>query len=234
MIIDEKQLIQAVNTSLSRKECFEKLGLHTKSNNSYRIFNYYVSLYNIDISNLTSSYTKCSKPTEKIALDDVFNGKYPLYSIKALKKKIIKNKIFEYCCSVCCLSEWLEKPIPLDLDHINGCSTDHRLINLRLICRNCHAQTDTFCGRNIKSNKLKQQLKNNKKEMKKYIIDERINIILSSDVDFTKFGWVGEIAKILNISHSKVTPWMIRHMSDFYHTSCYRRNMAGVHGIEPR
>ena len=32
--------------------------------------------------------------------------------------------------------------------HINGDHTDNRLENLRILCPNCHALTDTWCGRN--------------------------------------------------------------------------------------
>lgn len=32
---------------------------------------------------------------------------------------------------------------------MNGDRTDNRLENLRLLCPNCHAQTDTYRGRNI-------------------------------------------------------------------------------------
>ena len=38
----------------------------------------------------------------------------------------------------------------LELDHINGVGDDHRLENLRLLCPNCHSQTETYCGRNIR------------------------------------------------------------------------------------
>ena len=38
----------------------------------------------------------------------------------------------------------------LQLDHINGINTDHRLENLRLLCPNCHSQTPTYCGVNVK------------------------------------------------------------------------------------
>jgi hypothetical protein len=46
------------------------------------------------------------------------------------------------------ISTWKDKPLSLHLDHINGCRTDNRLNNLRLLCPNCHSQTDTYCGRN--------------------------------------------------------------------------------------
>lgn len=39
--------------------------------------------------------------------------------------------------------------IPIVLDHINGDSTNWTLYNLRLICPNCDAQTNTYKGKNI-------------------------------------------------------------------------------------
>jgi 5-methylcytosine-specific restriction endonuclease McrA len=36
----------------------------------------------------------------------------------------------------------------LELEHIDGDPTNHELDNLRLICPNCHAQTETYKNRN--------------------------------------------------------------------------------------
>ena len=44
---------------------------------------------------------------------------------------------------------WNGKKLVLQLDHINGNNKDQRLMNLRFLCPNCHAQTDTFCGKNV-------------------------------------------------------------------------------------
>ena len=33
-------------------------------------------------------------------------------------------------------------------NNINGDNRDNRLENLRLLCPNCHSQTETFCGKN--------------------------------------------------------------------------------------
>jgi len=44
---------------------------------------------------------------------------------------------------------WMKKQIPLEIDHIDGHCTNNERSNLRLICPNCHAQTDTYKGKNI-------------------------------------------------------------------------------------
>lgn len=40
---------------------------------------------------------------------------------------------------------WLGNPITLEIDHINGDWSDDRAENLRLLCPNCHAITNTWC-----------------------------------------------------------------------------------------
>jgi hypothetical protein len=78
---------------------------------------------------------------------------------KAIKNYIIVNKIVENKCSVCNIEPiWNGKPLTLQLDHINGDHYDNRLENLRLICPNCHTQTDTFTGRNLRQYTVKSCL----------------------------------------------------------------------------
>ena len=52
-------------------------------------------------------------------------------------------------CSVCNQPNiWNGKPLQLQLDHTDGNRDNWTLGNLRLICPNCHTQTDTYSGRN--------------------------------------------------------------------------------------
>lgn len=52
------------------------------------------------------------------------------------------------CCLGCGLSTWNGLSITLELDHISGDRQDESRGNLRLLCPNCHSQTDTFRSKN--------------------------------------------------------------------------------------
>ncbi|MEV4440100.1 HNH endonuclease [Streptomyces sp. NPDC049577] len=53
-----------------------------------------------------------------------------------------------YRCATCGNEgEWLGRPITLQIDHINGDWLDNRAENLRYLCPNCHALTETWCRR---------------------------------------------------------------------------------------
>jgi 5-methylcytosine-specific restriction endonuclease McrA len=53
-----------------------------------------------------------------------------------------------YKCEVCGISDYQNKPITLHVDHINGDPSNDRPENLRLICPNCHSQTEFLGGAN--------------------------------------------------------------------------------------
>ena len=86
--------------------------------------------------------------TKKIELNEILEGKHPTYQTLKLKKRLITEKILDNICSSCGISEWQGKDIALHLDHIDGNNHNHVLDNLRLLCPNCHSQTDTWCGKN--------------------------------------------------------------------------------------
>ncbi|MFE3072255.1 HNH endonuclease [Streptomyces sp. NPDC059247] len=42
---------------------------------------------------------------------------------------------------------WRGRPLPLEIDHVDGDWRDNRIENLRFLCPNCHSTTDTYRGR---------------------------------------------------------------------------------------
>ena len=69
------------------------------------------------------------------------------YSIPAwAKKHLIETR--GHKCEVCSRNTHMQLPIPLEVDHIDGNSKDNNPNNLRLICPNCHSQTDTYKNKN--------------------------------------------------------------------------------------
>lgn len=69
-------------------------------------------------------------------------------SRSTLRDRIIKAELIEYVCKECGnLGIHNNKPLTLQLDHINGNNTDNRLENLRFLCPSCHSQQDTSFGK---------------------------------------------------------------------------------------
>ncbi len=53
------------------------------------------------------------------------------------------------CCAICGgASVWLDLPLALVMDHIDGDPTNNHRDNLRLICPNCDSQLATYKSRN--------------------------------------------------------------------------------------
>ena len=68
----------------------------------------------------------------------------------AVRRRLLSEGILENVCQGCGLTEWCGRPISMHIDHINGKRHDHRLENLRMLCPNCHSQTPTYGGRNVR------------------------------------------------------------------------------------
>ena len=78
--------------------------------------------------------------------DEVFVENSPVYQGKALTPRLLALG-WPYACAWCGISQWRGNALVLHVDHANGIPNDNRLINLRLLCPNCHSQTETYSNR---------------------------------------------------------------------------------------
>lgn len=133
-------IIEASKTSNSATEAAAKIGI------KYDTYKKYAILY--DCFNPNQAGKGINKKKPKIPLRDIFEGKHTNYQSHKLRLRLISEGVFEHKCTNCNNKEWLGNPIPLELEHINGDSTDNTLSNLTLLCPNCHALTSTYRGKN--------------------------------------------------------------------------------------
>ena len=146
--------------SVSYAEVLKKAGRKIAGGNQTHLKKK-IEEYGIDISHFkgqgwSKGLTKQELPYldghEKYTLDELFKDNSDIPR-KTIREYIIRHKVLEYRCKFCGnTGEWLGKTMPLELDHINGKNNDHRIENLRWLCPNCHAITDTYSGRNNKEN----------------------------------------------------------------------------------
>ena len=88
-----------------------------------------------------------SRP-RKVPIEQLLVADRPQTSRSHLKERLVEEGLKEDRCEICGITEWLGKPLSMALHHLNGDGNDNRLENLQFLCPNCHAQTDTYGGRN--------------------------------------------------------------------------------------
>ena len=142
----DEEFKQIILTSNSLSDCCKKFDLSTSGQNGRYQIKKRCDELNIPLD-FESQKSYHSHP--KYTLDEILveNSKYLNYT--CLKNRLINEGYLEYKCQICGnTGVWNDQKLILQLDHINGIKTDNRITNLRLLCPNCHSQTDTYSGKN--------------------------------------------------------------------------------------
>lgn len=112
--------------------------------------------FGIDISHFTGqrwqdspNQTDNHEKREKYLLEEIFIKDSPITQ-KVLRGYVKRHNLIPYKCQNCgCDGHWQNGIIALEIHHIDGDNTNNEISNLRYLCPNCHALTDTYRGKNI-------------------------------------------------------------------------------------
>ena len=140
----ENHFIAVCNASSSMNQASITLGMN------YKTLCFHAKRLACFKSNQSGKGLTKTQKENVISLSEIFEGKYNYQSHK-LRKRLLKESIKVHQCESCNLSEWLQKPIPLELHHKDGNRYNNQLENLMLLCPNCHAFTENYRAKNIKN-----------------------------------------------------------------------------------
>ena len=141
--IDEKYFKDVCINANNMSEACRTLGLHpsTFRRIAKRLGCYIPNQYN------RPEYQPHGNSREDI-MEKYLSNKQCIAPAK-LRKYLIMHDIKESKCEICGLSEWLGKPIPLELHHKDHNRYNNALDNLQILCPTCHAQTTNGCNSEI-------------------------------------------------------------------------------------
>lgn len=139
----QEQLINAVAISFSFRQTLNELNIVAAGGN-YATLKKAIKHFNLDISHFKGrGWNKGLSFPPKRSVGEYLSNKKSITSYK-LKNRLLKEGLLLHMCSKCMLRTWLEKPIPLELHHIDGNSNNNTYENLELLCPNCHTFTSTY------------------------------------------------------------------------------------------
>jgi hypothetical protein len=148
----KNNIVDAVKNSKNWREAINYL----RPNSNYRGSESHIKKcaikFNIDFSHFPGrGWNKGKRLPSKNPLSEYLSGERFIKS-NDLKQRLFKDKIKNYKCEECNLSEWRQQPIPLELHHIDSNPKNNNLTNLKILCSNCHS----LAHKNYKPKKVKE------------------------------------------------------------------------------
>ncbi|MFD9629494.1 HNH endonuclease signature motif containing protein [Streptomyces violascens] len=145
--ISEKSLRVAITGASSYADVMRALGLPVNNTNHRRVRRRIAQL-SLNTSHFRRRPRSSAPPTEPRPTAAVTLVRLPQGSPRTNRARLhraLQEIGVPYRCTSCGnVGEWLGRQITLQIDHISGDWLDNRAANLRYLCPNCHALTDTW------------------------------------------------------------------------------------------
>ena len=156
----KEELQKFCNECFSYRALAEKIGYNPDGGSGIKAVKDMVKELSLNTSHFTGQNWNKGKTrkedkriqsSEKYSIEEIFIKNSPVTQ-KVMRGYVERHDLIEYKCSNCgCDGNWQNGQIALQIHHIDGDNKNNELSNLTYLCPNCHALTETYCGRNKKS-----------------------------------------------------------------------------------
>lgn len=156
----KEELQKLLDESTGYGEVLDKIGLGKKGRNPDTLKKA-IALYNLDETKLNENrnkkYIECAINTHiktRKPLSELLK-KHSTYQGYKLLLRLYEEGIKIPKCECCGITEWNGKPLSFQLHHEDGDITNNELENLKVICPNCHSQTENYAGKSSRKSRKK-------------------------------------------------------------------------------
>ncbi|WP_411076870.1 HNH endonuclease signature motif containing protein [Streptomyces sp. cmx-10-25] len=145
-------LEEAVAASTNMCEVLRRLGVevvggqHTHISRRVRAFGVDTSHFTSSVRTESMRFNQRRRTPAEVLVEDESPYARRQRSDR-LKNTMLEVGVENRCAECGNEGVWLELPLPLEVDHIDGNWRNNRIENLRLLCPNCHSTTDDYRGR---------------------------------------------------------------------------------------
>lgn len=144
-----EEIERFVKESKSNREVARKIGYDQDSGTAMKSLREMYDMLEIDTSHFTGQgWNKDNYNYARFTNGKRVKSSYASRAIIALRG---------HKCECCGNEYWNGQPIPLQVHHTDGDSLNNDLTNLQLLCPNCHAQTENYCGKNMEKRNISDE-----------------------------------------------------------------------------